>query len=664
MKNTKFDISFDPDTGTIKSIVHPDDIHSMNWCTEGGKWGMVNYTDILERHRPDKYIADALTLKSFSETDISSESLYSCGRLEVTVKRQFCPDGNFTEKYVIKNISDTVMCINRDNFGIELPLNDKYTYADECMTNRCNAHIWCGLSTTWINALKMGESDINLGLVLTQGAIQSYSTVNTAYSAEGLYRGVFVMNPESITLCSGEEYVLEWELFWHTGKDDFADTIRNRKNIITVDAKHYTVFEDEPILFSAYVGEASDVSVRCGNEEIEFASKGDVIEASYHPERSGDYRIEIRADNRRTFAEFAVRPALAELIERRINFIVSNQQCLDSKSPLYGAYLIYDNKLGSTYFNDAIPDHNACRERIGMALLICRYLRTHADQRIRDSFDLFLNFVYREFYDEETGEVFNTIGKNRDMIRLYNAPWLMMLFGEVYFLTGDKKYLADIMKLADNYYALGGKKFYPNGIEISGIIAAFRHAGMAKEEQKLFEYFRLHVANMISNSLSYPKHEVNYEQTIVTPAVTFVSQMGELLPDDKSYLAEAKKHVRILERFSGHQPSFHLNEIPIRYWDDFWFGKSQVLGDTFPHYWSCLTARAYVCYNKLSGDSKYLNAAVRCMRNCMCLFDEKGTGSCAYVYPYKVDGRECGFYDDWANDQDFALYFAMTFDML
>lgn len=118
-------------------------------------------------------------------------------------------------------------------------------------------------------------------------------------------------------------------------------------------------------------------------------------------------------------------------------------------------------------------------------------------------------------------------------------------------------------------------------------------------------------------------------------------------------------HIEALERFAGHQPSFHLNEIPIRYWDDFWFGKLMTYGDTFPHYWSCLSARSFNDYYKISGDEHYLKMAEECMRNCMCLFKESGEGSAAYLYPFKLDNTYGETYDEWANDQDFALYYAM-----
>lgn len=62
---------------------------------------------------------------------------------------------------------------------------------------------------------------------------------------------------------------------------------------------------------------------------------------------------------------------------------------------------------------------------------------------------------------------------------------------------------------------------------------------------------------------------------------------------------------------------------------------------------------------KISGDTKYTKAAEECMRNCLCLFGDDGKGSAAYIYPYRVNDVYGKVYDEWANDQDFALYFAL-----
>ena len=66
-----------------------------------------------------------------------------------------------------------------------------------------------------------------------------------------------------------------------------------------------------------------------------------------------------------------------------------------------------------------------------------------------------------------------------------------------------------------------------------------------------------------------------------------------------------------------------------------------------------------MAYYRCVGEEKYKETAEIIYRSNLCLFNEKGEGSCAYVYPYRVNGEKGAFYDGWANDQDFGLYFYM-----
>ena len=40
--------------------------------------------------------------------------------------------------------------------------------------------------------------------------------------------------------------------------------------------------------------------------------------------------------------------------------------------------------------------------------------------------------------------------------------------------------------------------------------------------------FKYHADHMVETGIYYPKHEVNFEQTIVTPAVTLISEMAAI----------------------------------------------------------------------------------------------------------------------------------------
>ena len=657
MKNNIFDISINPETGFVTSITVLQDENKMNWCGQYGDWGRITtacdrksseYHKSFGRHEP-------FSLKEIETDDLCCKVVYENNKMRVTVTRDFAENGNFRESMTVCNISESVYCITRDNFAIQFPFNDVYTYADDCMINRCNTHIWCGINTSWINALKMGAPDINLGLVLTEGAFVSYSQQNCTDSNT---RGYFELEPESKLLKIGEEYTLSWETFVHGGKKEFFSKLCKYDSYVGINAKHFTVFEGENIEFEIVHVNKEKPTVYCREEIVPVFEKDGRFSVSYSPEKTGEYRFDIKCGDVRTYAEFNVKIPFSRLVKERVYFIAEKQQCLDENSPLYGAYLIYDNKLKTQYFDFYNTDHNACRERMNMPLTLIRYLQLTGDKKIRKSIDLFIKFLFREFYEEKTGEVFNNIGKRQDALRLYNAPGVMLIFAEMYHLTKEEKYLDSIEMLADKYYSIGGEKCYSNAVAIRKVMEAFKSAG--RDTEKMLSYFRMHTDNMINNGTSYPIHEVNYEQTIVTPTVTCISEMGLYTDNKEHYVKNASMHVECLDRFMGNQPSFHLNEISIRYWDDFYFGKAMKRGDTLPHHLSCLSARAFIAFARLTGNEEYISRSEECIRNCLCLIGDDAHGHAAYVYPHIVNGEDGEFYDEWANDQDLPLYDGMN----
>lgn len=658
MKNVNFEVEIDHATGFLTALRHPGDPHRMNLCAEGGTWGRM-YTEYdLDRSAYHKEAGRSAPLLP-CKVEVSEDGMcatYQNNKVAVAVTRSFCENGNLRERVSLTNISPSVLCINRDNFGVEFPLNDRYAHADDCMTARCHTHIWCGVNTTWINALRMGPSDINLGMVLTKGAFISYSQKG----CETNVRGSFVLEPETLLLKRGESYTWEWELFWHTGKSDFFQKLASYPAYIGIEAPHFTLFEGEPIIFTVRSACQTAPVVTCEGEAVPATETENGYSVSYLPKKRGRHIFTVRCGDVVTYTEFMVKVAFETLLKTRVHFIVERQQCLDRESPLYGAYLLYDNTTSSPYFDFLFTDHNAGRERLNMPLVLIRYLQLYEDAAVRRSLDLFIEFLFREFYEEKTGEVFNNIGKTADALRLYNAPGVMLVFAEMYYLTKEDRYLDNILRLAEKYYSIGGEHCYSNAVAIRKVLGAFALSGRTEESEKMRRFFLLHVKTMMQNGRSYPIHEVNYEQTIVTPAVTCISEMGLFTEEKEAYMELAGQHLACLDRFSGNQPSFHLHEIAILFWDDFWFGKAKKFGDTMPHHLSCLSARAFAAYARLTGDKTYVERAEECIRNCLCLIDDDGAGHAAYVYPHCVNGLEGEFYDEWANDQDLPLYDAMN----
>ncbi len=105
MVNKNFEISFNSENGTIKAITVPSDKAKMNWCRDDAAWGRIHFeTDLVSPWR--RRDRSCLTLVSFNETDTFCESIYESEDIRVSVTRAFLDNGNFYERYVIKNLRD------------------------------------------------------------------------------------------------------------------------------------------------------------------------------------------------------------------------------------------------------------------------------------------------------------------------------------------------------------------------------------------------------------------------------------------------------------------------------------------------------------------------------------------------------------------------------
>jgi hypothetical protein len=169
-----------------------------------------------------------------------------------------------------------------------------------------------------------------------------------------------------------------------------------------------------------------------------------------------------------------------------------------------------------------------------------------------------------------------------------------------------------------------------------------------------------HADHIMENGLDFPKSEVNYEQSIVAPAADILLQAYACSKEIK-YLETAEEMVELVLLFNGDQPDCHMFENAIRHWDGYWFGKRRLYGDTFPHYWSVLTGVCLAKYTLLTGQDTYRKRAEASLRGSLMLFSENGEASCAFLYPETINGKPGHYLDPWANDQDWALYYAWKY---
>lgn len=626
MQNNTCGLQFEKDEqNLIRKIYFADDPHEMNWIEGVHALG--------ETVTPKKMI----------------------------VKRSITSDADgLTLSVTFTNKASLDLFANTGSVGIYIPFNDSYPNAALCMTNRCHAHIFCGKEISYILGLRMGGKAPHLGMYLTEGSLDSYSVSDTGIND----RGDFLFHPSPFRLRPGQSYTISFRFFRHNGRSDFFRILHeNFADYYQVQANHYTVFPNETLELSIVSGSViRSVAVSEKERTFPVTADGTVARCSIPAETLslGEHRLEIVLNGKHTRCTVYVSASPAELIAARCRFIAKKQQLNDPDSMLHGAYLCYDNQTDEFIYSGYYQDQNAGRERLAMPILLAMYLQKHPDAELENSLKFYMEFFMRELFDSETGIVFDDADKTLHTNRLYNYPWAVKLFLELYLLDGDREHLQNAYRTMRRYYRFRGERFYAFTIPVYQILDLLQGAGMQKEYDELLSYFLTHAEVIIQNATNYPKHEVAYEQSIVAPAAKFLLEVYRATGDER-YLSEATKQMQTMSLFSGTQPDYHLYACAIRHWDDYWFGKRKLFGDTFPHYWNALSADAFYAYAQSTKNDTCLQFALDAYRVQFCLFQPNGSASCAMLYPFSSSGTAGHFFDEWANDQDWALIYYLEY---
>lgn len=647
MANEWFAVTVGQQDGSIRSLVCPKDAHSMNWVKSAAGWGRIWGVDGYGERI--QYPADNVEIMASGQMHTT---VYTAGALQVTIAREFSGTRQLTERYTLKNISDTTHIYGIGDIGISAAFSGSYQDTEACIFNRCHAHIWCGGDAGYVMAVRMGGQAPHLGLVLKQGSLAAYGIVRQQNSND---RGDIILYPRRFALKPQESYTMAWTLFWFDETGEFYERAAQMDDLCAIGAQPYTCFP----------GEAAKVYVPADAMTLAIdGGPAQTVAVGVHTcllPAEGEHKITLGKNGRHADIKVLSVPAFAHMVKARCRFIARHQQCMDSNDCLYGAYLAYDNQTGEQVYSQC-ADKNAGRERAAMSTLLALCLQKYGDDGtlLSGSLQRYHQFARRELYDADTGEVFHDAGRNRTACRLYNYPWMAVSLLEMFRADGDGAYLDAMYRVLKTYYANGGEQFYGIGLPMQESVAALRQQRMYRESDALLALYLQHVQYIMDTSVRYPAHEVSYEQSIVAPAAIYCLE-AYLLTGEMRFLTEGRRHLQMLLLFCGKQPDYHLYQISIRHWDGYWFGKRRMYGDTFPHHWSVLTAVACRLYFLATGDEAYRMRANTIFRNNLCLFHKDGSASCAYLYPFLVNGQYGKFYDPWANDQDWALVYAMKY---
>lgn len=647
LKNNKFTVEFDESVGGISGITVKGD--KMQWIKQGYVFGIPR--DLREK----EWRNFGFTLADFSCTQDKAVAVFRAEDFEVKTVYSFNAEGNIVVRNEIANRKDVEAFLLKGQMGFNVCFYDDYKDSLTCVNSRCHTHIQCGGDMSYICLFKMGGGKINLGIKTLKGGFSAYEQLDCKSND----RGYFIVYPDVNEISPDKPYVLEYEIFVHKGRADFIKQLKNTDGYPYIEFEENTLFRGEKcrILSNFEIAGISDRGTPAVFKSVK-TNKG--YKTTLSVKGLGEHKLEITGVNgKKVFAFVNVILPFKELVEKRVDFIIRKQQYHKKGSPLDGAFLIYDAAEDKPFFSTIDPDLNATRERLATGLLVAKYLRNHDNPEYLAAFKKYTDFILREIFDEKTGEVFSTVRRYSERKRLYNGPVFARLMLETYYVFKDKEYLYNMLKSINFYYDNGGDNFYPNGIVMCEMLDGLKDAKMEKEYEELKAKFLIHVGNVVKRGLNYPAHEVNFEQTIVSPAVSFITD-AFVMTGDKNYLKELKPHLELLERFDGFQPNYKQNGIPIRFWDDYYAGSyaTMTYGDTFPQQCGLLSARLYANYGKLSGDKRLYKKGLTGLKNGLCLFFPDGKASCAFIFPFRVNGRRGEYYDQFINDQDTIMFLA------
>ncbi|WUJ71490.1 hypothetical protein OG809_41205 [Kribbella soli] len=545
--------------------------------------------------------------------------MYQFGELELRVGRRF--GEHWTETYELRNTSTESIEIG--SLAISTPYRDVYTSSRESLTGAVHAHVWTGGADAWVWAVPMDGSGPGLGLQLKEGELWAYSVESREPGTSSNIRGHIYLHvtdharvphamggQPAITLEPGASYRWTWQLGWYTDLPAFH---ADRRPLIGADRLAAEI--TEPIRLH-------------DGREITATEPG----LQYAESPDGRSRIAV------LFHE-----PLQQLAERRVRFILDHQRRPELGSSRKYAFVPYDNDSGLTVLSSAWRDWSDARERVGMALLLQEVRdRGWGDRaELDEALNGYERFV-REYLLDDAGTIQDD-SVHQSAVRLYNFPWFArFLLGQ-----GDR---AGATRVLNRYYELGGDHFLAFDL------------GPLLSELGLREHLIRHTKTFIGYGDELPPHEVNYEQSMVAPLLELLVSAYQIAPDEIDG-AELTRRLPWLTAFAADQPDVRLRHVPIRHWDGYWFGRLRLWGDVFPHYWSALSAVVYAAWPRelvTPEQADWLDRAEDAiLRANLVSFTADGSATCAFVYPSCVNGQPAHIADPLANDQDWALVYAL-----
>jgi hypothetical protein len=571
------------------------------------------------------------------------------------------------------------------SLAVSTPWRDVYAADGVAHETAVHAHVSASGAQAWALAKPMHGQGPLLGLTVREGAVRAYSVEArnqfTGSNARGhllLHVTDHARHPDAfggqpaLTLAPGASYRLVWELAWFEDEEAFLAVAEPTVGVPELAAVVGAALRIEhPATMRVRISPSGSPLT---GAEPGRADRGLTVERT--PDGSAVtgraqavVELDVGADDGDAVRVGLLfhRP-LAELVRRRVAVLLDHHR--PRQRPRPRGFVACDTRTGLTVTDQGWPDWSDGAERTAMPVLLAeaRTRRLVDATRAADvdaALEEFAAFAHDRLVDPDgwvrRGSTDVTSGP-----RLYNTPWVVDFLVLQHRHSGrlDHLELATALLEASARHGVGRHLSIGHPQAMLALDAAVgRLPGPAASVlrprvDRLLEGLRDQALELAGRGGDLPAHEVSYEQSIVAPLVSLLS-LAHRRWSDRRLLVAAEQALGWLLAFAGRQRHVRLRHIAIRHWDGYWFGLRRQWGDTFPHYWSALTAVALLELPDELRSQRRDRMAGAILRANLALYDENARGCCAFLYPSCVDGVPAHGPDPLDNDQDWALVYAL-----
>ncbi|KAK7434892.1 six-hairpin glycosidase [Colletotrichum acutatum] len=335
--------------------------------------------------------------------------------------------------------------------------------------------------------------------------------------------------------------------------DDFSkQSAVHSEQFVLVEPDNYTTITKETGSIS-FTGASVNANMKTSGQAVQCDD--DKCYYNFTAGRPGRTNLVVTTENGHNSTVFLnVVPKYDDLIASRTKFIIENQQDLTPNTPAEGAYRVIDNQANALATWDTSTDRNPGRERVGMGVLIARWLEKDPKNfGLRQSLEKHYTYVSTKLQEENGFVRDRPIGMDGSKKRLTVA---------------EKTPLERFMLSLENFYAEGGGALYAIGLPILQSLRTLEKHGNEEWLERAKDMFLAHGENIAKRALDYPSFDMNFEQIIVAPAAVMLLELWRYTGDDK-WLEAGKLHLDTVLLFAGKQPDYRLHDVAIRHWDGY-----------------------------------------------------------------------------------------------